>query len=78
MSFFVYPAIDLIDGINLEDLIEKRATDLMQPDMAKKIESNTKKDYPNGINSYGTDALRFTFAALASNGRDINFDLSLA
>ena len=67
--------IDLIDGINLEDLIEKRATDLMQPDMAKKIESNTKKDYPNGINSYGTDALRFTFAALASNGRDINFDL---
>ena len=67
--------IDLIDGINLEDLIEKRASDLMQPDMAKKIESNTKKDYPNGINSYGTDALRFTFAALASNGRDINFDL---
>ena len=67
--------IDLIDGIDLNDLIAKRASDLMQPEMAKKIESNTKKDYPNGIDSYGTDALRFTFASLASNGRDINFDL---
>jgi len=67
--------IDLIDGIKLRDLINKRASDLMQPEMTKKIEKNTKKDYPNGIDSYGTDALRFTFASLASNGRDINFNL---
>ena len=67
--------IDLIDGIKLENLIEKRASDLMQPEMAEKIKKNTKKEYPNGINSYGTDALRFTFASLASNGRDINFNL---
>ena len=67
--------IDLIDGIKLEQLIDKRASDLMQPEMAEKIKKNTKKDYPNGIDSYGTDALRFTFASLASNGRDINFDL---
>ena len=67
--------IDLIDGIKLKDLIDKRASDLMQPEMTKKIEKNTKKDYPDGIDSYGTDALRFTFASLASNGRDINFNL---
>ena len=67
--------IDLIDGIKLEDLINKRASDLMQPEMAEKIKKNTKKEYPDGIDSYGTDALRFTFASLASNGRDINFNL---
>jgi valyl-tRNA synthetase len=67
--------IDLIDGIKLEDLINKRASDLMQPEMAEKIKKNTKKEYPHGIDSYGTDALRFTFASLASNGRDINFNL---
>jgi|TARA_B100001059_G_C17839527_1_gene591059 valyl-tRNA synthetase len=67
--------IDLIDGIELNDLINKRASDLMQPEMSEKIKKNTKKEYPNGIDSYGTDALRFTFASLASNGRDINFDL---
>ena len=67
--------IDLIDGIKLEDLINKRASDLMQPEMAEKIKKNTKKEYPEGIDSYGTDALRFTFASLASNGRDINFNL---
>ena len=67
--------IDLIDGIKLENLIEKRASDLMQPEMAEKIKKNTKKEYPSGIDSYGTDALRFTFASLASNGRDINFNL---
>ena len=67
--------IDLIDGIKLEDLINKRASDLMQPEMAEKIKKNTKKEYPQGIDSYGTDALRFTFASLASNGRDINFNL---
>ena len=67
--------IDLIDGIGLEELINKRASDLMQPEMAEKIKKNTKKDYPSGIGAYGTDALRFTFTSLASNGRDINFDL---
>ena len=67
--------IDLIDGIKLEDLINKRASNLMQPEMAEKIKKNTKKEYPQGIDSYGTDALRFTFASLASNGRDINFNL---
>ena len=67
--------IDLIDGIKLENLISKRASDLMQPDMAEKIKKNTKKEYPGGIDAYGTDALRFTFASLASNGRDINFNL---
>ena len=67
--------IDLIDGIKLKDLIDKRASDLMQPEMADKIKKNTKKEYPDGIESYGTDALRFTFASLASNGRDINFNL---
>jgi valyl-tRNA synthetase len=67
--------IDLIDGIELENLIDKRASNLMQPEMAEKIRKNTKKEYPNGIDSYGTDALRFTFASLASHGRDINFNL---
>ena len=67
--------IDLIDGIDLNSLIDKRASDLMQPEMAQKIIKNTKKDYPDGIGAYGTDALRFTFASLASTGRDINFDL---
>ena len=67
--------IDLIDGIKLEDLINKRASDLMQPEMTEKITRNTKKEYPDGIGSYGTDALRFTFASLASNSRDINFNL---
>jgi valyl-tRNA synthetase len=67
--------IDLIDGIKLEDLINKRASDLMQPEMSEKIKRNTKKEYPDGIDSYGTDSLRFTFASLASYGRDINFNL---
>ena len=67
--------IDLIDGITLDKLIEKRSSDLMQPEMEEKIIKNTKKEYPNGIGSYGTDALRFTFASLAGAGRDINFDL---
>jgi valyl-tRNA synthetase len=71
----VLDPIDLIDGIELETLVSKRISGMMQPHLAEKIESQTRKDFPEGIPSFGTDALRFTFAALASNGRDISFDL---
>ncbi len=72
----VLDPIDLIDGIELEALVEKRTGSMMQPHLAEKIAKQTRKDFPAGIPSFGTDALRFTFAAMASTGRDINFDLN--
>ena len=72
----VLDPIDLIDGIDIESLVTKRTAGMMQPQLAEKIAKRTRKQFPDGIQAYGTDALRFTFAAMASTSRDINFDMA--
>lgn len=71
----VIDPLDMVDGISLADLVEKRTGNMMQPQLADKIRKRTEKQFPNGIEPHGTDALRFTLAALASTGRDINWDM---
>lgn len=71
----VVDPLDMIDGISLEDLLEKRTGNMMQPKLAAKITKLTKKEYPNGIEAHGTDALRFTLTSVATTGRDISWDM---
>lgn len=71
----VIDPLDMVDGISLAALLEKRTSNMMQPQLAEKIRQRTIKQFPDGIKPYGTDALRFTLAALASTGRDINWDM---
>ncbi|EKE01219.1 MAG: hypothetical protein ACD_21C00189G0001 [uncultured bacterium] len=72
----VLDPVDLIDGITLDELIKKRTSNLMQQHLVEKIEKQTRNDFPSGIPGFGTDALRFTFCALATTSRDINFDIA--
>ncbi|MBD7976049.1 valine--tRNA ligase [Serpens gallinarum] len=71
----VLDPLDIVDGIDLETLVQKRTSGMMQPKLAEKIAKQTRAEFPEGIASYGTDALRFTFCSLASTGRDIKFDM---
>lgn len=71
----VLDPLDIVDGITLNELLEKRTSGMMQPKLAEKIAKQTKAEFPEGIASYGTDALRFTFCSLATTGRDVKFDM---